>query len=131
MLALDTNVLVRFLVEDDEIQSAKVAKLIAQAREREEPLFVSSIVLCECVWVLTRSYRFGRNEVVDVLQQLLRARDLAVAFADTLSRAVTAYAKGKGDFADYVIREEAILHGCEGVITFDRALLKEPHFTSP
>jgi predicted nucleic-acid-binding protein len=115
MLALDTNVLVRFLVEDDEFQSAKVAKLIAQAREREEPLFVSSIVLCECVWVLTRSYRFGRNEVVDVLQQLIRARDLSFASVDTLSRAVTAYAKGKSDFADYVIRGEAIAQGCEGV----------------
>jgi len=58
MIALDTNVLVRFLVEDDEKQSQKATRLIRNAQKRGEPLFISDIVMCEVVWVLSTSYRF-------------------------------------------------------------------------
>jgi predicted nucleic-acid-binding protein len=131
MLALDTNVLVRFLVEDDEVQSARVAKLIGRALREGDPLFVADVVLCETVWVLRTSYEFGRAEIADVLQRLLKAAHLTFAHSDSLKRAAEAYAHGKGDFADYVIREEARAAGCERIATFDRALLKEELFVAP
>ncbi len=76
MLAVDTNVLVRFLVVDDVGQSERAAKLVGKAIDRGEQLFVSDLVLCEVVWVLRASYGFGRSEIADVLQRLLKATHL-------------------------------------------------------
>lgn len=131
MIALDTNVLVRFLVEDDEEQSAAAAALIEETLSRGEGLFVSDIVLCETAWVLTASYRVKKPAVVAILRELLRAKQLSFASSDFLSRAVGAFASGRGDFADYLIREHARAADCDYVVTFDRALLGDPGFAAP
>jgi predicted nucleic-acid-binding protein len=131
MIALDTNVLVRFLVEDDEQQSRRAAKLIEHALTRGDEIFVSNIVICETVWVLTSAYGFTRAEVVDVLTRLTRARSVVFTSSDQLVRALQAYRDGKGDFADYLIRETARSAGAESVATFDRKLLKERGFSKP
>ena len=131
MIALDTNVLIRFLVEDDEQQSRLATRLIEGAIERDEPLFISDIVMCETVWVLSSAYRFSRAEIVQALSGLLRARAVVFTSSDRLARALDAYAKGKSDFADYLIREHARAAGADTVATFDRSLLKERGFTKP
>lgn len=131
MIALDTNVLVRFVVEDDARQTAAAAKLVDQAVADDQPLFVSDVVLCEFVWVLGGSYRVPRAEIGRVLRELVRARHLSFDAPDQLVRALEAFLLGKGDFADYVIQEHARTAGCETVATFDRALLKERGFTVP
>jgi predicted nucleic-acid-binding protein len=131
MIALDTNVLVRFLVEDDTAQSAKAAKLVAHAVSEDEPIFVSDVVLCETVWVLLAAYRVPRTEVAEILGRLLVAAHLRFNEVDRLSRALGAFVAGKGDFADYLIREQARAAGCEKVATFDRVLLKETGFAAP
>jgi predicted nucleic-acid-binding protein len=131
MIALDTNVLVRFLVDDDEVQSRRAAALIRRAIDKDEPLHVSNITLCELVWVLEASYGFARDEIAKTLDALLQARHLSFIAPDGLARALTAYARGRGDLADYVIREEARAAGCDTVVTFDRALCSEPGFSKP
>ena len=131
MIALDTNVLVRFLVVDDKAQSAKAAGLVDRAVARNETLFVSDVVICETVWVLLSAYQVSRAEVSDILGQLLKATHLSFRDVDGLVRALEAFVAGKGDFADYVIQEHARAAGCEGVATFDRALLKEEGFVAP
>ena len=131
MIALDTKVLVRFLVEDDKAQSRRATRLIEEAVAGDEQLFIGDIVMCETVWVLASAYRFSRAEIVDALSQLLRARSVAFSSADSLARALDAYRKGKGDFADYLIREHARSAGAETVATFDGALLKESGFSKP
>ena len=123
MIALDTNVLIRFLVEDNEAQSRRATELIEGAVARDEQLFVSDIVMCETVWVLSSAYRFSRAEIVDALSQLLRARSVVFSSADNIARALDAYRKERGDFADYLIREHARSAGVETVATFDGALL--------
>lgn len=128
MIALDTNVLVRFLVEDDAEQTAKVQRLIRGALERNQSLFVSEIVLCEIVWVLRSSYRFQRAEILTALGLLLRSQQLAFASRERIFRAVDAYRAGRGDFADYMIRSQAVEFGCRLVATFERALQKEDGF---
>ena len=130
MIALDTNVLVRYLVEDDAKQSAAAAALIDRVMADDETLFVSDVVVCETVWVLSVSYDIRRPEIAAVLRNLLRARHLAFSAADQLIRALDAYEAGKGDFADYLIREHARAADCEGVATFDRALLRERGFVA-
>jgi len=131
MIALDTNVLIRFLVEDDEKQTRVAKRLIRNAIEREEQLFIGDIVMCETVWVLSSAYRFSRAEIVEALAGLLRARAVVFASADQLARALEAYAKRKEGFADYLIREHAVAAGADTVATFDRSLLKEPGFSKP
>jgi predicted nucleic-acid-binding protein len=131
MIGLDTNVLVRFLVEDDPRQSKAAAALIEEAVSAGDDLFLSDIVLCETVWVLGSAYESSRDQIVETLTGLLRARNLAFESTDRLFRALDAYARGKGDFADYLIREHARSAGCDTVMTFDRPLLKEPGFSKP
>lgn len=131
MIALDTNVLVRFLIEDDARQSAAAAALVERAIRSNDALYVSGIVLCETVWVLSGSYRVPRLDVAKTLQDLLRAKHLTFDHPDRLTRAVDSFAPGRGDFADYVIREDALAAGCSSIATFDRELLRETGFHRP
>ena len=125
MKALDTNVLARYLVEDDRAQSERAATLIDGALDRGEALFVPQLVLAELVWVLGRAYDFRRPEIADLLRHLIHARQLVIEDVDDVHRALDAYTKGKADFADYLIRERTRRAGCEGIFTFDRRLLDE------
>ncbi len=131
MIALDTNALVRFLVKDDEVQTRRVVGLMKRAQERNEVLYVSEVVLCELVWVLETSYGVGREEIAANMAKLLRARQLGFRNADLVARALDAYQIGRGDFADYLIREDALLAGADVVATFDKALLRDRGFRLP
>ncbi len=131
MIALDTNVLVRFLVEDDAAQAEQARALLQKAVDTGSRCFVSDVVVCEVVWVLATSYKFRRAEISEVLSRLLRARNLAFSSSDQLARASESYSTGRGDFADYLIREHARASGCEAVATFEGKLLKEPGFVAP
>lgn len=131
MIALDTNVLVRYLVEDDVKQTTVAAALIERAIADDESLFVSDVVVCETVWVLSVAYKVGRKEIAAVLRNLFRARHLAFGTVEQLIRALEAYELGKGDFADYLIREHARAAEYDTVATFDRVLLKEKGFVAP
>jgi predicted nucleic-acid-binding protein len=131
VIALDTNVLVRFLLEDEAEQYRRVIALVRRATEAGDQLYVSDVVLAELVWVLRLRYNFQKSEVIDKLQLLLQARQLTFASTDRVAGAIRSFAAGKGDFADYLIREQALEDDCAAVATFDRALLKEPGFIAP
>jgi predicted nucleic-acid-binding protein len=131
VIALDTNVLVRFIVEDDPAQSAAAAAVVDRAIEREEPLFITQIVLCELVWVLAHAYRFSRVEIVAVLQQLRRAAQVSVEGPDEVRAAIETYASDRGDFADYLIAERSVAAGCTTIVTFDRLLHADSRFAAP
>lgn len=128
MIALDTNVLVRFLVEDDAAQAERARALLQRAIDSEEPCYVSDVVLCELVWVLERRYKLRRKEICRGLSRLVYAQHLAFSSVEGLSRALEAYERARGDFADYIIREHAWAKGCEAVATFEKDLVKEPGF---
>lgn len=131
MIALDTNVIVRFVVADDAEQSARAKAFVAKATAGGEKLFVSDVALCELVWVLESAYRFPRGVVVRTLERILAARALAFRDSAALARSIEAFSRGKGDLADYVILAHAREAGCDAVATFDRALLKEERFVRP
>ena len=86
MIGLDTNVLVRYLVEDAVSQSRRATTLIEEAIARNDQLFISDIVMCEMVWVLSSAYRFSRTEIVDALAGLLRAKSVVFNSTDRLAR---------------------------------------------
>ncbi len=131
MIALDTNVVVRFLVDDDKAQSAKASKLIKRAITQNQSLFISDIVLCETIWVLKRLYKFKKEPIIGVMRQLLRAGHLAFVDEDRIARALDSFENGKGDFADYLIAQHASSAGFTQVATFDKNLLKEEMFVAP
>lgn len=131
MIAVDTNVLVRYLTGDDPKQSAEAARFIDGVVERSEMLFVSQIVLCEIVWVLSFAYQVRRAEIAAILNQLRRATHLCIESPDEVQRATDSFERGKGDFADYLVAERAAAHGCPVVVTFDRALLADARFMRP
>jgi predicted nucleic-acid-binding protein len=131
VIGLDTNVLVRFLVEDDVQQTRRATAMVRAAIDRDVALFVSDVVMCELVWVLEVAYRVDREHVAENLSLLLQTRQLVFDDADRLRRAVDAYREGKGDFADYVIREVGMAAGCRVIATFDRTLLHDPGYARP
>lgn len=131
MTALDTNVLVRFLVQDDAKQHRRASAFVEAASKRNGSLLVVEVVLCELVWVLRYSYKVPRAKVVAVLRQLLQARQLKILAKDLVARAVDSYEAGRGDFADYLIREQALVAGADAVATFDRELRDDDGFTEP
>lgn len=128
MIALDTNVLVRYLVKDDVRQWESAKTVVERALDRGDGLFVGQIVLCEMSWVLSSVYEYSRDEVRATLRAVVASGNIVVEHADEVHRALEAHARGKGDIADYLIRERALSSGCDEVATFDRALLKEPGF---
>ena len=131
MIAVDTNVLARYIVDDDPKQSAAAAAMIERAISKNETLFIPQIVLCELVWVLSYAYKFTRSEIVGVLHQLRRGAQIAVEGVDEVRRAIENYASERGDFADYLLAERSIANGCTSIATFDRTLHSDRRFIPP
>jgi len=128
MIALDTNVLVRLVLQDDETQARAAERLVVKARREQTHLFVADVVWCELVWVLTRRTGLSRDDIAAALDQLLRTELIVVAVPAVIERSLAAYRKGKGDFADYLVREQARAIDAGDVVTFDRALKGEDGF---
>lgn len=131
MIALDTNVVVRFIVEDDPGQSERARDLLGSHDRDGEPCLVTDIVVCEIVWVLESCYLFPRVEIASTLRALLRARQLRFQSPDLVARALDRYRAGAGDVSDYLVDEVGRSLGCERTATFDSALLDDPRFVSP
>jgi predicted nucleic-acid-binding protein len=124
MIGLDTNVVVRYLTQDEPAQAALANELIEGMLSAENPGFVSTVTLVEIVWVLESGYECGRAQVVAVMERLLRARSLLIEHADRAWQATRMYAQGKADFADCMIERAGHANGCEHTTTFDRAAAK-------
>jgi len=122
VIGIDTNVLVRYIVQDDARQSVSAARVIDEEARRGETLFINQIVLCEFVWVLESSYGYGREAVGPVLERILRTRQFVFEEKDLLWQALADYRHGKGDFADYLIGHACRAAGCDRVLSFDRVL---------
>ena len=128
MIALDTNVLVRLVLQDDVRQARAAEQAVIRARRQQTALFISDVVLCEFVWVLTRRARLSRADIADAVEQLLHTELVVVNDAVVCETALAAYRTGRGDFADYLIREQARAAEASEVLTFDRALKGENGF---
>lgn len=124
MIGIDTNVLVRHLVQDDPRQSRAATKVITQDCTREAPGFINRIVLCELVWVLESAYGYSKETIVNVLDKLLRTSQLMIEDAQSAWTAFRMYQKGKADFAACLLGATNRLTGCESTVTFDQAASK-------
>lgn len=124
MIGLDTNVLVRYLAQDDKAQSALATKLIEQTLTVSKPGFISAISLIEVVWVLEGCYGSTKDEIVDIVERLLRVKQLLVEDTEVVWQAVRLFRNGKADFADCLIERSGSAHGCDHTVSFDKAAVK-------
>jgi len=119
MTGLDTNVLVRYVVQDDPAQAGVATRLIENFTAAE-PGFVSMIVVVETVWVLQSSYKAERTEIAHVLETLLRSRELVVEDAELVWQALRIFTRSGADFADCLIQRCGHAAGCDETVTFDQ-----------
>lgn len=129
MLALDTNVVVRLLVADDAAQVARARRRVEDALRDGTSLLIPLIVIVEVAWVLRRSYKVPKADVLMALRRLVETPPMQVQDAPTVIEAMERWAEGSGDFSDYLIRASA--RECSAVLTFDEAVLGEPGFEAP
>jgi predicted nucleic-acid-binding protein len=124
MLAADTNVWARALLEDDKAQAAKAKAALAQARSANG-IFVPLLVFAELSWVL-RS-RWEREKVLDTLDGMLRTRGVKVEAAAIAGKAVEAARRGATGFTDHLIAEISFASGAGEILTFDKAFARQLH----
>ncbi|HLD68478.1 MAG TPA: type II toxin-antitoxin system VapC family toxin [Pseudomonas sp.] len=123
MIGLDTNVLVRYVAQDDPQQSAKASALM-EALTPERPGFISLVSVVELVWVLQSCYQSTKPEIVEVLETMLRTKELIVDRAEVVWQAVRIFSAAKADFADCLIERCANAAECEYTVTFDLKAVK-------
>lgn len=119
MIGLDTNVLVRYLTQDDPVQSAQVDAVIEKL-SAEQPGVISHIVLCELVWVLSRAYKYSREQVAEVIHAVLTCQEFRIERVDMAELAFLDYQQGNADFSDYLLTRRHQQMGAEYTVTFDR-----------
>ena len=124
MKALDTNVLVRYLVQDDPAQSRKAAAYIEEAAAAGEQILIGNIVLCEMVWVLDSAYEYAKSEIEGAIGKLLQSSTFQFEAKDIVWAALEEYRGAKVDFADCLIGRTHRELGCEPTATFDASLRK-------
>ena len=118
MIGFDTNILVRYLVEDDPEQTRLADRLI-DSLTSTNPGWVGLTALAETVWVLTRTYRLNRRRIVPILESLLVSREIVIEQSDMVREALRLYRSGKADFPDCLIALSATAAGCSRTVTFD------------
>lgn len=129
MIALDTNVLIRFLVRDDEPQAQRARVLLEACREKGETCLVTNPVLCEVEWVLESVYKASRANIGAALRILQTTPPFVLEDAALVERALRSHARGKGDFSDYLLGEIGEARGARTTFTFDRNLRVGGAFT--
>ena len=120
MIALDTNVIVRYITQDDSKQAAKANKLIEKSLSVRKPGYITLVTLVEIVWVLDSCYEQPKRSILNVIYALLTTRQLVVERADSVYIAMKRYGSGKADFSDAVISVIAESDGCDSIVTFDK-----------
>ena len=131
MKGLDSNILVRYLTQDDAIQSPKAAEIIERRITEENPGFVSIVAMVEIVWVLERAYGLATHEIARAIERVLQTDVLVVENEQEVFTAMIVAKEGRGSFADAVIAALGARMGCSCTLTFDRKALRLPGFQLP
>lgn len=124
MIGLDTNVIVRYIAQDDDSQSARAVEFIENECSSSDPGFISLVTLIELVWVSESCYGATRTEVTALIRRILGIKQLIVQDAETVWKSLRLFEVGKADFADYLVERICDLSGCSSCVTFDKAAAK-------
>jgi predicted nucleic-acid-binding protein len=124
MIGIDTNVLVRYIAQDDATQSRRATSFIEKECHEAAPGFVGLVVLVEVVWVSESRYGATREEVAGIVRRILSIKQLVVQDAETAWKALRLFESSKADFADCLVARSAFAAGCKSVVTFDKQASK-------
>jgi len=128
MIGLDTNILVRYITQDDPAPSRTAAQEIEKGLSAGQMFFIADIVMCELVWVLETAYGYDRREIAPVLDKILRTKQFQFANKELLWQSVADYRNRKGDFSDHLIGRAGNKAGSSETLTFDAGLKDNPVF---
>ena len=127
MIGLDTNVLVRYIMQDDAKQAALASRLVESLGDSAG--FIPLVVIAELSWVLASAYSLNRGQIAEALEGVLRSKEWVVEKADVVWQAVRLFQGSGADFADCLIFRSAAVRGCERTMTFDRNAAKSGGMT--
>jgi predicted nucleic-acid-binding protein len=128
MIGLDTHILVRYLAEDDPVQSPMATGIMEFRLTQENPGFISVVAMVETVWVLDRAYGLAASEIAAALERILQADTLVVESEQEVFQATMALKEGSGSFADALIGVLGAKAGCTRTLTFDKSASRLPGF---
>ena len=131
MIGLDTNILVRYLTQDDPIQSPLATDVHEVCLTEDNPGFISVVAMVETVWVLDRAYDLADDEIVRALEGMLQADTLVIDHEQEVFTAMIALKEGRGSFADALIAALGAKAGCSRTLTFDKTALRLSGFELP
>jgi len=120
MNGIDTNILIRYLTQDDPVQSPKATEIIERRLTRERPGFISLVTMAETVWVLGSVYALEDGEIADTVERMLQADTLRIQNEQQVFTAMISLRRGWGAFADALIGALGAWAGCESTLTFDK-----------
>ncbi|MEZ5453909.1 MAG: type II toxin-antitoxin system VapC family toxin [Thiothrix sp.] len=122
----DTNVLVRYLLNDDPQQADIARQRIQQAVAEGEPVRISLLTILEAEWVLRSYGKRDKVTVISVFQALLESRDIEIELEESLEQALHYYKNSNADFADCLMASRNQRSGCTAMLTFDEKAAKLP-----
>jgi len=128
MIGLDTNVILRYLAQDDPVQSRKATDIIEHQLTLEEPGFVSIVTMAETVWVLGRLYHLTAGELASAIERMLQTEVLVIEHEQEVFTAMVTVRQSRGEFADALIGALGAKAGCKYTLTFDQRALRLPGF---
>ncbi len=130
MIGLDTNVLIRYLTQDDRLQSARATEILERRLTPKNPGFVSVVAIVEIVWVLDRAYGLTAKEIAAAVERLLQVEVLTIENEQEVFTAMVALKQERGSFADALIAALGTRAGCTQTLTFfDEKALRLPGFS--
>jgi predicted nucleic-acid-binding protein len=129
LIAVDTNVIARYVVRDDPAQTARADHLL-ESRTADDPAFISRIALVELVWVLRKGYKYDRETTADVIERILSTHEIRVEDHDSAVAALALYRTSAADYADCLMGLLNRNLGCATTVTFDRDAAGLPEFQS-
>ena len=124
MKGLDTNVLIRHLVQDEPAQARLATRFITQECSRAEPVFINRIVLCETVWVLESAYGYSKEDIAGVLERIMQTQQFVIENVRAAWVALRLYRSSAIDFADCLLAETNRESGCIETVTLDKKAVR-------
>ena len=131
MIGLDTNILVRYLAQDDPVQSAKATEIIEERLSEDEPGFISLVTIAEAVWVLDRLYDQSPQEIAQLIERMLQSDTLSFQNEQEVFTAMVTLKAGRSSFADALIGALGTWAGCSSTLTFDKRAARLAGFEAP
>lgn len=128
MKGIDTNVLVRYILQDDFKQSKIATDFIELKCSENNPGVINGIVICELIWVLETGYEYERKDIAKVIESTLKTRQFQITESEILWQSLHSYIHSSADFADHYIAYLNAKNNCQYTVTFDKKAARSEHF---